>query len=285
MMAEHPPNRRPEPAGPWESHQVSEHAWVQRCDNPGPMTLEGTNTWIIAHPRTPAEVAIIDPGPTDADHLQAILSHLQASGAQVRLALLTHWHLDHSEGAGAFTEQTGVPVHGLADGLANGQVLTAGALRLQVVLTPGHTADSVCFLDLDEGTLYTGDTILGRGTTIVAHPDGALAPYLASLSRIAELIAQGKVRRLHPGHGPDLTDPAAVVRHYQQHRAERLEQVRMADAGLPVGLERDARVAAIVERVYADVPRQVWPAATRTVQAQLDYLAPEPGTGAVTPTE
>jgi glyoxylase-like metal-dependent hydrolase (beta-lactamase superfamily II) len=194
-------------------------------------------------------------------------------GTRIGLVLLTHRHLDHSEAARGFAVEQGVPVraldpaHRLGDeGLTGGDVVELDGLRLEVVATPGHTGDSLSFVLPDAGALLTGDTVLGRGTTVVAHPDGRLADYLDSLARLEELVAARGLTDLLPGHGPALADPLTVVRAYRRHRAERLDQVR---AALAAGA-RSARE--VVEVVYADVPREVWPAAELSVRAQLEYL-------------
>lgn len=243
------------------------HATSVRADNPGVMTLDGTNTWILRAPG--GRAVVVDPGPDDADHLAAVL----AEAGDVALAIYTHWHPDHTEAIDRFVELTGAPARAAdaawcrsADPLTDGELLDVDGLQVEVVLTPGHTADSLCLLLPQERSLLTGDTILGRGTTIIAHPDGQLGPYLDSLARIRELVTEGIVTRLLPAHGPELPDPAAVVDFYLEHRAERLDQVRAAlDAGAVTA--RD-----VVERVYADVDEALWPAAERSVEAQLEYL-------------
>jgi glyoxylase-like metal-dependent hydrolase (beta-lactamase superfamily II) len=133
------------------------------------------------------------------------------------------------------------------------------------VLTPGHSSDSVCLLLRADRALLTGDTILGRGTTVVAYPDGRLADYLDSLERLRDLAAQD-IDVLLPGHGPVLDEPLVVVDYYLRHRRERLEQVR---AALADGAT-DAKD--VVRRVYADVDPVLWSAAERSVRAQLEYL-------------
>jgi len=236
------------------------------------MTLEGTNTWLLAEPGAPRCV-VVDPGPDDDGHLRALLSTAQADGHRVALVLLTHGHPDHAAGARRFAELAGVrvraldPAHRLGDeGLADGAVVTVDGLELQVVGTPGHTADSLCFLLPADGGLLTGDTVLGRGSTVVAHPDGRLGDYLASLQRLSSLAADGTVRRVLPGHGPVLEDPVGALDGYLAHRRERLAQV--ADA-----VRAGARTPrAVVELVYADVDRALWPAAEMSVRAQLEYL-------------
>jgi glyoxylase-like metal-dependent hydrolase (beta-lactamase superfamily II) len=251
-------------------------AWAAlvRADNPGPMTLEGTNTYVVRAPAAGghADAIVVDPGPLDELHLAAVVA---AADGHVGLVLLTHGHPDHSAGALLLQEMTGAPMAAAdprfcvdAEPLRAGTQLDGVAgLDVHVLATPGHTADSVSFLvHGDQPGLLTGDTILGRGTTVVAWPDGSLEAYLASLERIEALTRAGSVTSLLPGHGPFVADAAATVTFYLKHRAERLDQVRDAVA-------RGAHTAyAVVEQVYADVPRSVWPAAELSVHAQLEYL-------------
>jgi glyoxylase-like metal-dependent hydrolase (beta-lactamase superfamily II) len=155
-----------------------------------------------------------------------------------------------------------------SEALGDGDVVGAAGCELRVVATPGHTSDSLSFRLDGPGAgsaVLTGDTILGRGTTVIAHPDGALGPYLGSLRRLAELPDATVVL---PGHGPELPDAPSAARTYLAHRAERLDQVR---AALQV-LGATATPREVVERVYADVDRALWPAAEASVRAQLDYL-------------
>jgi glyoxylase-like metal-dependent hydrolase (beta-lactamase superfamily II) len=241
--------------------------------NPGPMTLDGTNTWVLAEPGA-ERCVVVDPGPLDERHLAAVLEHVASRGLRVETTLLTHGHADHAESASRFAELTGAPVRALGRGegdLTDGDLVTVAGLELTVVATPGHTGDSLSFLVPADGTLLTGDTVLGRGTTVVAWPDGELAAYLSSLERLERMAGSGQVSTILPGHGPTLPDAAGVVRYYLQHRGERLEQVRAAVA--EVGPDPDA----VVQRVYADVPREVWPAAALSVAAQLDYLREREG--------
>ena len=190
------------------------------------------------------------------------------------VVLLTHRHADHSEGAADFAASVGCAVRAVDpafrvgdDGLDDGEVIEVDGLEICVVATPGHTSDSVSFLLLDDGSLLTGDTVLGRGTSVVAHPDGQLGPYLDSLRRLRDLAARGAATALLPGHGPVCDDPVEVLEGYLTHRAERLEMVRAAVAA------GATTPRAVVETVYADVDRSVWPAAERSVAAQLDYLS------------
>lgn len=258
------------PAQPehWAGGQVTDRAHCVLAPNPGPMTLDGTNTWVLLEPGS-AEAVVIDPGPLDEAHLQRVVHHVAGVGARVAQTILTHGHADHAEGAGRFAELTGAPTRAVGrghDDLADGDSVQVGGLDLRVVATPGHTSDSLSFALPADHALLTGDTILGRGTTVVAHPDGELAAYLESLERIAHLTGDGEVTTILPGHGPVVPDAAAMVAFYRKHRQERLDQVRAALADGAQGVED------VVERVYADVPREVWPAARLSVAAQLDYL-------------
>jgi len=252
--------------------RVTDYASRILAANPGPMTLDGTNTWILKAPGA-EQAVVVDPGPMLEEHLRAVLD----AAGKVAVVLLTHKHPDHSEGAAWFANHASCGVRAVdpafrmptdrAHGLAEGDVITADGLRIEVLPTPGHTLDSVCFWLPQDGSLLTGDTVLGRGTSVVAHPDGALGPYLDSLERLRAFAnSPAGVTRLLPGHGPVIDDPAAALTHYLDHRRERLDQVRAAIA------EGHATPQAIVEHVYADVDKSLWPAAERSVRAQLDYL-------------
>jgi glyoxylase-like metal-dependent hydrolase (beta-lactamase superfamily II) len=236
------------------------------------MTLNGTNTWLIAEPGSP-QALVVDPGPDDEGHLRRVVSLLADAGQRVAQILLTHGHRDHSAGAARLAALTGAPVLAAdpafrlgADGLGPGDVLATAGCEVRVVATPGHTADSVCLLLPADGALLTGDTVLGRGTTVIAK-DGSLADYLASLDRLRALADDARLRMLLPGHGPMLADPAGVLDFYIAHRRERLAEVT---AALAAG---DRSVAEIVARVYADVDRGLWLFAGWSVRAQLAYLA------------
>ncbi|AXI78806.1 MBL fold metallo-hydrolase [Peterkaempfera bronchialis] len=251
---------------------ATERAVCVLAPNPSPMTLDGTNTWIVAEPGSDQAV-VIDPGPLDEGHLRAVVRTVEEAGRRVALTLLTHGHADHAEGAGRFAELTGTPVraldpaHRLGDeGLHHGDVITVGGLELRVVGTPGHTSDSFSFHLVADGAILTGDTLLGRGTTMVAHPDGRLGDYLDSLRRLRALAAGHGVVTVLPGHGPVLGDALGAVDFYLAHRANRLAQVETA---VEAGHRTPAQVVA---QVYADVDRALWPAAELSVRAQLEYL-------------
>jgi glyoxylase-like metal-dependent hydrolase (beta-lactamase superfamily II) len=236
------------------------------------MTLDGTNTWVLLEPGARRAV-VVDPGPDDLAHLAAVVDVVQRAGAVVALTLLTHGHLDHSGGAHRFHELTGAPVLALdplqrlgSEGLAAGQRIEVDGLDLEVVATPGHTSDSLSFLLPSDRAVLTGDTVLGRGTTVVAHPDGRLADYLESLQRLGSLARDGQITSVLPGHGPSLGDATAVIDGYLVHRGQRLDQVRAAMASGATSPRE------VVELVYADVDRALWPAAELSVRAQLEYL-------------
>lgn len=250
----------------WTGGTYGERATCVLANNPGLMTLDGTNTWVLREPGA-ARSVVVDPGPSESAHLDAVAD----VAGDVAVVLLTHRHDDHSQAAAAYAQRSGCevraadPAYSTAEqGLADGDVIDVDGLRIEVVATPGHTSDSVSLLIA--GALLTGDTVLGRGTSVVAQPDGDLAAYLDSLQRMRRLVDERDVGLLLPGHGPVLDRPADVLDGYLTHRAERLDQVRAAVAAGAV-TARD-----IVERVYADVDRSLWPAAEQSVAAQLAYL-------------
>ncbi|MCB0933357.1 MAG: MBL fold metallo-hydrolase [Mycobacterium sp.] len=243
---------------------VTATASVLLCDNPGLLTLEGTNTWVLRGPGSD-EMVVIDPGPDDDEHL----GRLAALGP-IPLVLISHRHGDHTDGIDKIVEATGATVRAVGSGflrgrggqLRDGDVIEAAGLRITVLATPGHTGDSLSFV-LDDAVL-TADTILGRGTTVLDDEDGSLADYLESLRRLQGL---GR-RRVLPGHGPELDDLAAVAAMYLAHRQERLEQVREALRALG----EDATARQVVEHVYTDVDEKLWDAAEASVRTQLAYL-------------
>ncbi|POX41926.1 MBL fold metallo-hydrolase [Streptomyces sp. Ru73] len=261
-----------QPRGGIATGAATDRAYCVLAPNPSAMTLDGTNTWIVAEPDSDRAV-VIDPGPLDEGHLKAVVDTVERSGRRVALTLLTHGHPDHAEGASRFAELTRTPVRALDpalrlgdEGLAAGDVITTGGLELRVVPTPGHTADSLSFHLPADAAVLTGDTILGRGTTVVAHPDGRLGDYLDSLRLLRSLTVDDGVTTVLPGHGPVLNDAQGAVEFYLAHRAKRLAQVETA-------VEAGHRTAAdVVAHVYADVDRSLWPAAELSVRAQLDYL-------------
>jgi glyoxylase-like metal-dependent hydrolase (beta-lactamase superfamily II) len=252
----------------WQGGVVSARATCVLAPNPGPMTLDGTNTWVLREPGGRRGV-VVDPGPLNEPHLRAVLDVC----GEVAVVLLTHGHLDHSEGAAWFAELAGCAVRALdpahaqgAESLVEGDLVTVDGLEVRVLATPGHTADSACFQLPAEGSVLTGDTVLGRGTTVVAYPDGQLGPYLGSLRRLRQLAEAAELATVLPGHGPVVNDAFVVLDGYLRHRHERLEQVAAAVAA---GADSPREV---VERVYCDVSPALWPAAELSVRSTLAYL-------------
>ena len=253
-----------------------------RAPNPGPMTLDGTNTYVVRSPGS-LRTVVVDPGPLDEGHL----ADLERFGT-VELVLLTHRHPDHSDAVEAMVARTGAVARSVdprwclgGEPLRDGERIHAAGTVVEVVATPGHTSDSVCLL-LDEDaeidglpgsapSILTGDTLLGRGSTVIAHPDGSLVDYLASLARLRALAG----RRVLPGHGPGLPDLTAACDDALAHRRTRIAQVRALVDGLRVDPADEELVEGIVGAAYRDAPREVLPAARASVRAQLAYLRAE----------
>jgi glyoxylase-like metal-dependent hydrolase (beta-lactamase superfamily II) len=243
-------------------------ASLRLAPNPGPMTLDGTNTWLLRGVGSAMSV-VVDPGPIDDDHLASI-----AAAGPIEMIVLTHFHHDHTDGVHRLLELVGdVPVTAADPALCrgvgplrDGDRITAAGVTIEVVAAPGHTADSVCLL-VTSGTercICTGDTILGRGTTVVSWPDGDLGDYLATLDKLSTLDGVSALT----GHGPVRPDCGEIAREYRAHRDERLMQVR---AALAVGARTPAEVVA---HVYPDLDAALLPAAESTVRSALAYLNP-----------
>jgi glyoxylase-like metal-dependent hydrolase (beta-lactamase superfamily II) len=240
--------------------------------NPSPMTLDGTNTYLVGAPGS-GQVVLVDPGPDDPAHLAAVEAALAARDARCVAVLVTHHHGDHAEAAAPWGARLGAHVAAAdarvagPDGrvLEPGERLALAGTTLDVVPTPGHTADHLAFR-LESGAVLVGDHVLGRGTSVVTHPEGDVLAYLESLRRVHDLGPSA----LYCGHGPELTeDPGAVLDFYLAHRAFREGQLLAA-------VVRGARtVDELVADVYADVPREVWPAAAQSTRATLAKLAAE----------
>jgi glyoxylase-like metal-dependent hydrolase (beta-lactamase superfamily II) len=269
--------RAPGPAGGQPSPAGIDGSGTPRtrcvlAPNPSPMTLDGTNTWIIAEPGS-ATAIVVDPGPDDEGHLRRVQAAAAAAGHRIGRIVLTHGHCDHSAGARRLAGLTGAdvlavdPAHRVGgDGLGGGATIAGAGCELRVIATPGHTPDSVCLLVEADGALLTGDTVLGRGTTVIAR-GGSLGDYLRSLEELRAVADDARLRALLPGHGPLLADPAGTLDFYISHRAERLAEV---EAALSAG---DRTPGEIVARVYGDVDQSLWRFARWSVRAQLAYLA------------
>lgn len=257
---------------------VTESASVVLCPNPGYGSLEGTNSWVIRAPEDEKSI-VIDPGPEDEGHLNVLHSKAQ----EVGLTLLTHRHHDHADGASRFRQLTGAPVRAFdaryceAGGakLRHGEIINLDGVtpQIEVVHTPGHTADSTSFFiwggephnSVLEG-IVTGDTIAGRLTTMISETDGDLADYLATLQLLEE---RGRDIPLLPGHGPEGKDVAAFARKYIERREYRLKQIReiWAERG------RDIEVGDLVNQMYDDVDPVLRGAAEQSTRVALRYLA------------
>ncbi|PWW22544.1 glyoxylase-like metal-dependent hydrolase (beta-lactamase superfamily II) [Geodermatophilus normandii] len=240
--------------------------------NPSGMTLDGTNTYLVGAPGS-GQAVVVDPGPDDPAHLAAVEEALAARDARCVAVLVTHHHGDHAEAAQPWGARFAAPVAAADAAVAGprGRVLEPGerlhlaGTVLGVVATPGHTADHLAFR-VESGAVLVGDHVLGRGTSVVTHPEGDVVAYLESLRRVLDLGPSA----LYCGHGPELTeDPAAVLDYYLAHRAFRESQLLAA-------LVRGAgTVDAVVADVYADVPQALWPAAAQSTRATLAKLAAE----------
>jgi len=229
--------------------------------NPGVYTLEGTNTWIVG--KEPS--IVIDPGPDLPVHLADVAAEAGPVGA----VLVTHDHPDHAPGAVPFAALVGAPLYAYrlagAEELRAGQRVRAGGLDLTAIHTPGHTSDHMSFFEPGSGALFTGDTVVGRGTSFIDPPDGDLVQYLRSLTRMRDLDP----RTIYPGHGPVVLQAKERILEYLAHREERESQVLAALADGP------RTIAEMVEVIYADHPKDVHPLAARSVLAHLLKLADE----------
>ncbi|GAA1870952.1 MBL fold metallo-hydrolase [Brevibacterium marinum] len=243
-----------------------------RANNPSPMTLTGTNTYVIASADDTSAV-LIDPGPEMAEHRENFLAAV--GDRSLAAIILTHQHADHSEMLGSVEQWAPeVPVYAvlekfsrLSSPVRDGDSIPFGtgtADVMEVVATPGHTMDSISLIH--DHVLYSGDTVLGEGTTIVTHPEGSLRDYLASIDRLLRLLDEGAYSAIEPAHGPSIESPREVLEYYRSHRLERIEQVR---AALAQGAVSATEVCDIV---YHDVDPSVRGAAEQIVRAQLNYL-------------
>ena len=229
--------------------------------NPGPMTLTGTNTYIVGT----GDLAVIDPGPDDPRHLAAILAAAEPLG-RITSVLVTHRHVDHLPAAIPLCGRTGATLLGHKDlpgvqrAIHDGDVAFGSLSALE---TPGHTRESLCFWNAAEGILFTGDLVAGTGTVVVDDQPGALADYIASLERLLAL----RPRVLYPGHGPVVEDGVGKIQEYLDHRRQRVQQVvdALADASRTVD--------ELVSTIYVDVPKNLVAMAARNVRANLEMLA------------
>ena len=267
------------PPQPWPTGEVEPlEPLVRRvlAPNGSPFTYTGTQTYLVGGPDG---VAVIDPGPAEADHLAALERAI--GGAPVVAILCTHTHRDHSPAAAPLAERTGAPVVGCAPlaldtggpradapfdrtyapdtVLADGDQVSGPGWTLTAVATPGHTSNHLCFALEGTGALFTGDHVMGWSTTVVAPPDGDMADYMASLDK---LRARGD-RVYYPAHGPAVGNPRQLVRGMIGHRRQRERQIRKLLGESPQD------IAAMVPRMYKGVNEYLWPAAGLSVLAHL----------------
>jgi glyoxylase-like metal-dependent hydrolase (beta-lactamase superfamily II) len=262
----------------WTGGSFGERARCYLAPNPGLMTLDGTNSWVLTEPEASRSV-VVDPGPIEDGHVE----ELDERTGDVALVLLTHRHFDHSEVAVELATRKGCAVRALdpaycfnGDPLVDEELVDVDGLHLRVVTTPGHTSDSASFVLPAERALLSGDMVLGRGTTVVAYPDGQLGPYFDSIERMRSLAASGEVDTIWPAHGPVLDDALGTLEYYLVHRHQRLGQVEAALARLGVARpdpDDEELPRRVVEIVYQDVDESLWGAAEWSVRAQLSYLA------------
>lgn len=258
---------------------VTPSASVVLCPNPGYSSLEGTNSWVIRAPEDPRSI-VIDPGPEDEGHLNV----LNSKAEEVGLILLTHRHHDHADGATRFRQLTGAPIRALdptycsgGAEVTDGEIITVDGVtpQIEVVATPGHTRDSVCYFIWSgvphESTLegiITGDTIAGRHTTMISETDGDLGDYLSSLAVLEE---RGRGVTLLPGHGPEGEDLSAFARKYIDRREQRLNQIRevWAAEGREVSMKK------LIDAIYDDVDPVLRGAAEQSTHVAIRYLQAE----------
>lgn len=231
--------------------------------NPSPMTLQGTNTYLVGL----TEVAVIDPGPDLPEHVDAIVESLRRCGTPA-YSVVTHHHEDHLPAARRLRERLDVPIVGHPDlpgvdrPLGHNAALQLQGAKLTALHTPGHTWDHICYFLDTERALFTGDLIAGTGSIRVGEGRGELAAYLKSL----ELVAARDPAVIFPGHGPMVPDAAGKIAEYLAHRREREREV-LAALG-----DGDTRIVAIVMRMYPDVGEFLQKQAARNVQSHLFKL-------------
>ena len=234
--------------------------------NPGLMTGPGTNTYLVGTD----EVAVVDPGPDDPGHLDAVA---RAGDGRVRWILVTHTHPDHAPGAAGLRERTGAAVLGFdgRDGfvpdreIGEGWRLEGPDFTLAALHTPGHASNHLCYLLEQEAMLFSGDHVMQGSTVVIRPPDGDMAAYLASLRRLTGLGLDA----IAPGHGHLIDDPAGAVADYLEHRRAREDAIVRALA------DGAATVDEIVAVVYVDVREELHPVARHSVHAHLVKLAAE----------
>lgn len=241
------------------------------ADNPGPLTLDGSRTYVVGED----PCLVIDPGPALGSHLDAV--EVAVGAADVAAVCVTHWHPDHAAGAAELVARLAAPLAAMRQStelaaldppeisLADGAEIDFAGGRLRTIAAPGHSPEHVCFHWLDAGALFTGDTILGEGTSMIAPPEGNMAAYMNTLERLLEL----EPSVIYPGHGPPIDEPLRVIEEYIAHRREREHQVL---AAIAAGAQHIAEIRA---RVYPQLDQRLHRAAEGSVLAHLEKLAAE----------
>lgn len=256
------------PGADWQGGRISPRARCVKANNPSPMTFVGTNTWILSEPDT-RDCVVIDPGPEDQNHLEAILAACEKDNLEIVAVALTHGHLDHSEGAPHLARLASVPLCSREGGtLPDGRFLASDdGPKLDVVSIPGHSSDSVAFCFPADRSIVSGDIVFLQSTTVICWPDGSLAEYLDSLKLLRQMVIEGGYEKLLSAHGAPIENPVAIIDRTETHRIERLSHVKKA-------IERSDSIDLedILEEVYADIDMRLSPAARLSVQAQLHYL-------------
>lgn len=227
--------------------------------NGGPLTGPGTNTYLVGVD----EIVVVDPGPAEHDHVEAILG---CGGDRIRWIALTHSHADHAAAADAVAARTGAQVVAFP-GTGDGFELEATEFRLLAMHTPGHSSDHLCYLLEEERMLFSGDTVIDGPSVMIVPPDGDMAAYVASLERLGS--RRLRLRTIAPGHGQLIEDPAARIAAYLSHRLDR-------EAAIVASLEGGAvTVDQLVAQLYAGTDPALLPAAAQTVHAHLLKLVAE----------
>ena len=243
-----------------------------RAPNPSAMTLQGTNSYLVDCGN--GEALVIDPGPAIDRHLQALLDAAQSKGATIRTIALTHGHPDHAAGAARLASMTRAKLlaHPRSSVSRDGDLplegdLRVGSIAMRAIDAPGHTFDHAIFYLPQERALFTGDTILGEGTTVIAPPGGAMRPYQRTLARLAREFAAARL--IYGGHGPIVADAPAKIAEYIAHRQMRERQI-LDELG-----EGPLTIPELVKRIYSPERQVLWPAMARQILAHLIALEDE----------
>ena len=243
-----------------------------RAPNPSPMTLDGTNSYLIDSGG--GTIVAIDPGPVTDSHIEALVAGAAELGGTIAAIFITHGHPDHYPGAAPLAARTGATVYAHSNAafahahdLQGERDVPIGETVLRTFEAPGHTFDHLIYVLPDEGALFTGDVIIGSGTVVIAPPHGAMRPYQQTLLRL--LATYGDARVIYGGHGDPIYDPRAKIEEYIEHRAKREREILAVLAAGP------ATIPTMVATIYSAVGDHLWPAAARQIMAYLEALESE----------